>query len=157
MEGDPRKGLTPDETPGLREQKAGIPGTIASAEARPRDARLVKLEDTPRSERGSWGFNSLTGHEDVLYILCFQHKTSCPKGKHEERPMVSDLTGVFTPRGAAAFRKRYAATRSFCSSPMDMGSTPVLDPHDQGSSMVEHWTVNPEEGAGRSSQKMPAR
>ena len=66
----------------------------------------------------------------TFFTYCaFSTKHLARKDKHEDRPMVSDLTGVFTPRGAAAFRTRYAAARSFCSSPMDMGSIPVLDLH----------------------------
>ena len=104
--GIPAYGKRPED------RTAGIPGSYHS--------RLVKPEDTPRSERGSWGFESLTGHEDVLYILCFQHKTSCPeKGKHEERPNVSDQMRVSPPHGAVALRSRYAAAQEFCSSPLE--------------------------------------
>lgn len=102
------------ERPGDR--TAGIPGSY--------HARLVKPEDTPRSERGSWGkprarpgVESLTGHEDVLYILCFQHKKPCPKGQARGKTgRAGPDEGLSAPHGIAAFRLRYAAERSFCSS-----------------------------------------
>lgn len=77
---------------------------------------------------------------------------SAQRTSNGERPNVSDQMWVSTPHGAVALRSRYAAARSFCSSPKQW----VRIPHSLhgGSSMVEHWTVDPEEWSGTIS-KMP--
>ena len=97
------------------------------------------------------------GTKTFFTYCAFSTNPLARKGKHGERPDVPDQMRVSTPHGAAALRSRYTAELPVCSSPMVMGSNPIPDLKRRDSSMVEHWTVHPEEGAGRSSQKMPAR
>lgn len=107
---------------------------------------------------------------------------TCPTKEGQARGRTEGVgpdAGLLTPHGAAACCQRYAATRSFCSSPVDVaGSIPAFalgrcssigqsttevvgsnpTPTQNGvAQLVEHCTCNAEEGSRALPKKMPAR
>jgi len=83
-------------------------------------------------------FDSLTGHEDVLCILCFQHKISCPLQGGQARQRVRGLgpDPGFTARRCARHSHAYAAVAMNASVTNGrVGSNPTLDLSRQGSSI----------------------
>lgn len=99
------------------------------------------------------GSSPSPGTHTFFTYCAFSTKHLARKSKHGERPDVPDLMRVSQhPMVSQRFVCDMPPHGQSVPPPMVVGSNPALDLKRQGSSVVEHWTFNPEEEVGRFSK-----